>query len=545
MTSVPQEAKELISESLLLTILSRFLECIPDLACILDANGKIMCHNQQFGCVILQPDAKTECSKDDQPVSNNDSSDSIYSHFNCKSFDVLREGIVAAVNEKKISYHISLTHKYNSASTMSWSVKAIDSVGINDMVLMMGYEKKRTSISQCLAQLGGFNGKITPTSPSRPYIRSPVIRDDVIYVLRRQSTNKELGKESELVEYGEEQMRRRLITASRRSSNTTLRNLISERDQLHDIMGKKQTFVRSIAHEIRTPLNVVIAGLLILDLEFPENHPNVLVRQTLDTMKISSQDAIDTIGDFITYEKMSSNILKPDKATRNFYGTVAKCIRPFYLQAQTLQIDLLYSNEDKMGPCPVEIDEYKINQVIRNLVSNAIKFSPPYSEVRISVKKVHSAEKGERIRLEVMDSGPGISEANQKKLFNEIVQFNPGELQGGGGSGLGLWISKRIVDMHDGTIGIDSAGEGFGSTFFVELPTIFGHLANKTELTDSETDSLIEVSALGTTQCNIFRSFCTFFTCISQIRRQILLPAFEATDSRRCHIGAQNDTSAT
>ena len=67
-------------------------------------------------------------------------------------------------------------------------------------------------------------------------------------------------------------------------------------------------------------------------------------------------------------------------------------------------------------------------------------------------------------------SGAGISEENQKKLFNEIVQFNPEKLQGGGGSGFGLFICKGIVDLHNGAIRVTSEGEGKGSTFSLELP---------------------------------------------------------------------------
>ena len=75
-----------------------------------------------------------------------------------------------------------------------------------------------------------------------------------------------------------------------------------------------------------------------------------------------------------------------------------------------------------------------------------------------------------RLVVEVVDTGAGISPENQKKLFKEIVQFNPEKLQAGGGSGLGLWITKGIVDMHGGRISVHSAGEGHGCTFTVRLP---------------------------------------------------------------------------
>ena len=72
--------------------------------------------------------------------------------------------------------------------------------------------------------------------------------------------------------------------------------------------------------------------------------------------------------------------------------------------------------------------------------------------------------------VEVQDSGVGISVENQKRLFNEVVQFHAKAHQGGGGSGLGLWISKKIVDMHGGSIGVRSEGEGAGCVFHFSLP---------------------------------------------------------------------------
>jgi hypothetical protein len=76
------------------------------------------------------------------------------------------------------------------------------------------------------------------------------------------------------------------------------------------------------------------------------------------------------------------------------------------------------------------------------------------------------------LRVEVQDSGPGISAANQARLFDEIIQFDPNKLQGGQGSGLGLFISKGIMDLHGGRIGVSSQGEGCGACFFIEIPII-------------------------------------------------------------------------
>ena len=74
------------------------------------------------------------------------------------------------------------------------------------------------------------------------------------------------------------------------------------------------------------------------------------------------------------------------------------------------------------------------------------------------------------LHISVIDSGAGISAENQKKLFKEVIQFNPEKLQSGGGSGFGLYICKGIVDLHEGFLSVFSEGEGLGSTFTVQLP---------------------------------------------------------------------------
>ena len=106
-----------------------------------------------------------------------------------------------------------------------------------------------------------------------------------------------------------------------------------------------------------------------------------------------------------------------------------------------------------------------------------------------------------RLVVEVTDTGAGISKENQQKLFKEIVQFHPEKLQAGGGSGLGLWITKGIVDLHSGNISVHSEGEGCGATFRVEIPMMmnvndnhFGHTVQSTPppLDEPHTHNILE-----------------------------------------------------
>ena len=105
-----------------------------------------------------------------------------------------------------------------------------------------------------------------------------------------------------------------------------------------------------------------------------------------------------------------------------------------------------------------------MSQVLQNFLSNAIKFTPVDGKVDVKI-----SIKDEKLYVEVQDTGVGVSAENQTHLFNQIIQFHAKAQQSGGGSGLGLWISKKIVDMHGGVVGMRSDGEGKGSTFYFSI----------------------------------------------------------------------------
>jgi CheY-like chemotaxis protein len=142
------------------------------------------------------------------------------------------------------------------------------------------------------------------------------------------------------------------------------------------------------------------------------------------------------------------------------------------------------------------VDSPKMEQVVRNFLTNALKFTPRDGAIQIRMVVVErcpvetASNKNTfrkqsatvhvglpppvqlMLRVEVVDSGPGISAENLPKLFGQYVQFDANTLQGGKGSGLGLWLSKAIVEMHGGVIGATSPGPGQGCTFFMEVPCI-------------------------------------------------------------------------
>jgi signal transduction histidine kinase len=115
----------------------------------------------------------------------------------------------------------------------------------------------------------------------------------------------------------------------------------------------------------------------------------------------------------------------------------------------------------------VDGDANKLSQVLRNLISNAVKFTPCKGMVSVSTQIINS-----KIIVKVQDSGAGMDRNDRLRLFNEIVQFNASTLQKGNGSGLGLYLTRRIVDLHGGRIWVDLDWEGPGSIFLLELDIV-------------------------------------------------------------------------
>ena len=231
-----------------------------------------------------------------------------------------------------------------------------------------------------------------------------------------------------------------------------------------------------MGHEVRTPLNTITLGLELLETELTEAKAPPSTMDTVQALRESGLVAVDILNELLLYEKIEAGIMALDASVVLFKPLLEATIRPFQISARSKGVSMTLRMDDcgsrLMG---VEVDESKIAQVIRNFVSNAIKFTPQGGEVTVTLtyvtnQRLLSSDIKNWLRLEVKDTGHGIAPENQHKVFNQIVQFHANKQQGGGGSGIGLWISKKIVELHGGKVGLQSEGEGKGCTFFLELP---------------------------------------------------------------------------
>ena len=301
------------------------------------------------------------------------------------------------------------------------------------------------------------------------------------------------------------------------------------------LLEAKKSYVRYISHELRTPLNAATLGLNMVVTQLKKNrHPTpdeAEMCETLSDIRLACSTAVDILNDLLSFEKLESGILVLHRENISVMKFMKEGIVMFSAQAKEkgVMLEVVSTiDEDKLKKFPsarplrendeFSCDRFKMDQVLRNLVSNAIKFSPQGGKVTLriffddtpptfdndpttdtkekfpggsleSVECVNSTRNLEsllvpnalqnngevrlgQLIIVVTDSGPGISEENQKKLFRGVIQFDPEKNQGGGGSGFGLFISKGIVDLHKGTITVFSEGEGHGCSFILAMPMV-------------------------------------------------------------------------
>jgi signal transduction histidine kinase len=243
--------------------------------------------------------------------------------------------------------------------------------------------------------------------------------------------------------------------------NARLFREIEEKSRQLEVASQhKSQFLANMSHELRTPLNAILGyAELLADGIYGELSEKA--RSVLERMQSNGKHLLGLINDVLDLSKIEAGQLMLAIEDYSMPGVVHSVVAATESLAKAKGLTL--TSALPQGLPLGRGDERRLLQVVLNLVGNAIKFTDRGS-VEIAVRVVD-----QRFDLSVKDTGPGISKADQSRIFEEFQQVDNSNTRKKGGTGLGLAISKRIVEMHGGTIGVESE-PGKGSVFHIVIP---------------------------------------------------------------------------
>ncbi|MDR3321638.1 MAG: response regulator [Synergistaceae bacterium] len=225
----------------------------------------------------------------------------------------------------------------------------------------------------------------------------------------------------------------------------------------------KSEFLSRMSHEMRTPMNAIIGMTTIA------RSSNEIERKEYCLEKISeaSTHLLGVINDILDMSKIEANKFELSEDEFDFEKMLQRVTNVVTFKVAEKEQNFLVDIDTNI-PRFIISDEQRLAQVITNLLSNSVKFTPEYGSVILAADKISSEDGLCRIRVEVRDTGIGISEEQQGRLFTSFEQADGSISRKFGGTGLGLAISKRIIEMMDGRIWIESE-LGHGSSFIFEI----------------------------------------------------------------------------
>ena len=274
-----------------------------------------------------------------------------------------------------------------------------------------------------------------------------------------------------------------LLTTAYALESTTLYNMLKQQNRTLEIKVEERTrelrhsqqqaeaasraksaFLATMSHELRTPLNAVIGFSSVLKQQ-DVGALNEEQQEYIDYVLQSSRHLLSLINDILDLSKIEADKMELYLNAVNLKELVDNALVMIKHKAQQnnihLQIDVSPATPDIW-----QADERKLKQILYNLLSNAVKFSPPDGEIRIALQPTENR----RLYLTISDTGIGIPQEDLARIFEPFEQVDDSTTREFEGTGLGLSLTKRLVELHGGTIWATSAGQAQGSTFHVQLP---------------------------------------------------------------------------
>ncbi len=245
-----------------------------------------------------------------------------------------------------------------------------------------------------------------------------------------------------------------VVTLARR-----LERAREEQRRLQEINAAREEFISIVSHELRTPV-VGLLGFLQTTLDHWEGMGESERRRAVSRGLASARRLHSLTRDVLDSSTLESGHLSYRFDVIDVRSEVATAV----MAMQEVQPNRTVTLTTPDDPMWVRADPERMQQVLTNLLDNAAKSSPPYASIEVVVEHA-----GNDVRVDVVDHGPGLSEEERSRVFEKFVRGRSSTTQG---TGLGLYICRRIVEAHGGTIEAQSGEEGSGATFEVTLPLV-------------------------------------------------------------------------
>jgi len=258
-----------------------------------------------------------------------------------------------------------------------------------------------------------------------------------------------MGATTDITTRKEAQLERDLLLASERTAR-------SEAERANRL---KDEFLATVSHELRTPLNAILGYAQLLRLRPIDAH----AAQGLEVIERNARIQAEIIGDLLDMSRIISGKLRLDVQPVDLSQVIEAALETVRPAAHARDIRLVKTLDTLAGP--VSGDANRLQQVVWNLLTNAVKFTPKGGRVHILLSRVDS-----HVEIQVSDTGSGIAAEFLPYVFEKFRQSDASASRKHGGLGLGLALVKSLVEMHGGSVRVSSPGAGQGASFVVELP---------------------------------------------------------------------------
>jgi signal transduction histidine kinase len=297
--------------------------------------------------------------------------------------------------------------------------------------------------------------------------------DDPLHVVREQNRELLASLEDLRRRQDEADHLSRELEDTNRGVVALYAELDARAEQLREASETKSRFLSNMSHEFRTPLNSIMALTRLL-LDGIDGDLNAEQQKQIGFIRKSAQDLLELVGDLLDLAKVEAGKLelRPQRFTiAELFSTLRGALKPLL---QSGAVELIF---DDANLPELATDEGKVAQILRNLISNALKFTEA-GEVHVSA---HHNSRDQTVTFAVADTGIGIAEADQERIFEEFSQV-PGRLQKAAkGTGLGLPLSRKLAGLLGGELWVESE-IGRGSTFFLTIPIVLPGLETVPEI---------------------------------------------------------------